>query len=360
MARSGSKPGALGRKTPNKTAPAAKRVEKDETVPTAREPSLKLQQRCLNIFCEAFRPGTDDIAILQEVKGHLYRRDFAAAFGKDEYLRVYASRWSSSRALAYLNVFNGVDRQIDKANSQDGADDGQREPLRVICLGGGAGSELVGLAGCLGARRNGTPPKRTDRLHLDLVDMANWSFVVQQLKQGVMTPPELSKYASQAKKDANIALLEPDALTATFHQIDVLDPELQLHSDLKELLTGADLVTFMFTLNELYSTSIPKTQDLLVRATTAMRPGSHLLVVDSPGSYSTLAIDGTERKYPMHWLLDFTLLGGDGGQGNGKWEKLMTDESRWFRLPDGLEYPIELENMRYQIHLYRRLSDEGG
>ena len=43
-----------------------------------------------------------------------------------------------------------------------------------------------------------------------------------------------------------------------------------------------------------------------------------------------------------------------------KWEKVVDEESKWFRLPPGLRYPIELENMRYQIHLYRRLPDGGG
>jgi 25S rRNA (uracil2843-N3)-methyltransferase len=38
-----------------------------------------------------------------------------------------------------------------------------------------------------------------------------------------------------------------------------------------------------------------------------------------------------------------------------KWEKIHEDESRWFRLASTLQYPIELENMRMQLHLYRRL-----
>lgn len=114
----------------------------------------------------------------------------------------------------------------------------------------------------------------------------------------------------------------------------------------------------MFTLNELYSTSVSKTQRLLFELTVATRPGTLLLVVDSPGSYSTVTINGAEKKYPMQWLLDHTLLEASRKTRvlppGDHWTKVLTDESRWFRLPKGLDYPIELENMRYQIHLYRR------
>lgn len=112
----------------------------------------------------------------------------------------------------------------------------------------------------------------------------------------------------------------------------------------------------MFTLNELYSTSVPKTQRLLKNLTASMREGAYLLVVDSPGSYSTVAINGVEKKYPMQWLLDHTLLGRHPE--TALWEKVLTNESQWFRLPEGLEYPLELENMRYQIHLFRRRSPQ--
>jgi len=83
-----------------------------------------------------------------------------------------------------------------------------------------------------------------------------------------------------------------------------------------------------------------------------------LLVVDSPGSYSETSIGKESKRYPMQWLLNHTLLETSkerGGKGDVKWEKLVSDESRWFRLADDLKYPISLENMRYQVHLYRRL-----
>lgn len=325
---------------------------------SSTEITKNLQQRCLDIFRDTLRPSSDDTDILQEVKAHLYNRDFAAAFGKDEYLRVYASRWSPSRALAYLQIFEGLTNDIlPKESSTEGNDDGS--VVNVVCLGGGAGGELVGLAGWLNASKKDSSSGRMQKLNVTLVDIADWTEVITALHDSIVTPPQLSQYASQAKKDVNKALVERDDIFVSFQQMDVLNSD---EKDLSSLVAQADLVTLMFTLNELYSTSMPLTQHLLSSTLDFMRAGSHLLAVDSPGSYSTVSINGAEKKYPMQWLLNYILLGDprkrDDGR-NVKWEQLMSDDSRWFRLPEGLEYPIELEHMRYQIHLYRRRSDNG-
>ncbi|KAK4692724.1 25S rRNA (uracil2843-N3)-methyltransferase, partial [Lecanoromycetidae sp. Uapishka_2] len=125
----------------------------------------------------------------------------------------------------------------------------------------------------------------------------------------------------------------------------------------------------MFTLNELYATSISATTNLLLSLTMLLDPGALLLVVDSPGSYSTVKIGKSsrpsessgERKYPMQWLLDHTLLEASAvgsskvASGQRQWEKVDGREAEWFRLDGELRYPIELEDMRYQLHLYRRV-----
>ena len=140
---------------------------------------------------------------------------------------------------------------------------------------------------------------------------------------------------------------------------------------LKSLLHHQRVISLMFTLNELFSTSISKTTQLLLRMTDIASPGTILMVVDSPGSYSTLSFvknDSTEtqqqqRQYPMKFLLDHTLL----SVAEGSWEKLVSQDSRWFRKDANhkLHYNVELEggqgfirleDMRFQIHVYRRLS----
>jgi 25S rRNA (uracil2843-N3)-methyltransferase len=349
MVKGGGKAAGRNKKEPH--PPTGPKRPTDGKAASKNTIPLKLQQLCLDLFRDAFHPGPEDHRVLQEIKGYLYSRDFAAAFGKDEYLRVYASRWSPSRALAYVHVFQDIEPYLSK-DSDDVA--------HTVCIGGGAGGELVALSTLSSLEHTGSSgsPKRTI---VTLLDIADWSNVIERLQRTITKPPELSKYASQAKKDANKALLTDDALTVSFKKRDILDSQEQMAEQLSAYCKGATLVTFMFTLNELYSTSMIKTQQLLQQLTDNMTPGSCLLVVDSPGSYSTVSINGAEKKYPMQWLLDYTLLGqstkGEKDQVPPQWEKLTSHDSRWFRLDESLQYPIELEDMRYQIHLYRRLVD---
>ncbi|KAH9826173.1 putative SAM-dependent methyltransferase [Teratosphaeria destructans] len=327
------------------TKPASENAKEETNQPTV---PLGLQQKCLDIFRDALKPDEQDQATVQEVKGHLYNRDFAAAFGKEEYLQVYASRWSPSRALGYLQVFRDVQELVlQDESAKPGA-------FKVLCVGGGAGAEHAALAGWVHHLRESVPVFKVDAR---LLDIASWDSVVTNLQKSITSAPELSKYASAAAKEANIALLSEDALFVTFTKQDALDwPP----SEVVSAVQTVNLVTLMFTLNELYTMSLPKAQALLKTLSSSMQPGSFLLVVDSPGSYSTVSINGAEKKYPMKWLLDLTLLGpltgrGDEEDGQVVWKKVMEDGSRWFRLSEGLRYPIELENMRFQIHVYKKM-----
>ncbi|KAH0345661.1 hypothetical protein KCU81_g4287, partial [Aureobasidium melanogenum] len=365
--------------------PIEKGYQQDNAISTA------LQQSLLNVFRDACNKGSpaEIEHVLQEVKGHLFNRDFATAFGKDEYLEAYAARWSPSRALGYAQIFSDLTPEIaelldqkssdTKASSQDvselseqlktkltleGSADSSK-PLNIVCLGGGAGAEVVGFAGWLKHLRDNTsasdekPHADISKLDIFGIDIAKWDKVMQDLHQGVITPPVLSKYASAAAKAANKAVLPSEVFNVRFKQQDILDTDA---AGVNDLLANSDIVTIMFTLNELYSTSVAKTQRLLYSLTASMRSGSLLLVVDSPGSYSTVTLNDATQKYPMQWLLDHTLLSPKKNAEKGtpaQWKKLVSDESRWFRLPDeDLKYPIDLENMRYQIHLYQRRDEK--
>lgn len=344
----------------SKAKPAPKEKERrtngaEQKVAASNGASLDLQQKCLNIFRDALKPAGDDSEALQEVKKHLFNRDFVQAFGKESYLRAYAGRWSPSRALAYHQVLIDVQDEVLR-DSDRATGDGV---FRAVCIGGGAGAELVSLATWLYvARHSTTTPLRVEKVYATLLDIAAWDPVITELHQAVITPPSLSAYASAAVREANEAMLMKEAYSVEFQRMDALAIT---GSQCQAIVGRADLVTMMFTLNELYSTSVARTQQMLARITASSRPGNHLLVVDSPGSYSTVSINGADKNYPMHWLLDLTLVGSqkqpNGEKATPKWRKLVTDESRWFRLPPGLKYAIELENCRYQIHLYRRTED---
>lgn len=312
-----------------------------------------LQQRILNIFREAFSDVLqgDIKTALQEVKGHLYNRDFAAAFGKDEYLEAYAARWSASRALAYTQIFLDVSDRILAAFGYG--------RLRVASIGGGAGAEITAWAAYWATAYEHTifapdeQPQEDGRLEIQAIDIASWQTVVDKLGAGITTAPMLSKYHSVAARAGNKALLPSELLETTFIQQDVLADSAATFKSLGQ----SQVVTIMFTLNELYSTSVAKTQALLLSLSARLYKGCILLVVDSPGSYSTVNLNGAEKDYPMSWLLDHALLDqAEKAAGQPIWTKLISDNSRWFRLPEGLQYPIELENMRYQIHLYKKVG----
>ena len=372
-----------------------KRPVADDTANTDRTSTAgSVQWRVLGIFKDAFRPRFDSdlAALIQEVKGHLYVRDFYQAFTTEAYQEAYAIRWSASRALAYSTIFDDVrehllpralHRWTEACVSSSGTAigghpivslgpepgsvarmmAGRHPPLTVTCLGGGGGAEAVALAALLGLAHEPCPAdERGDimepYLFVDLVDRADWTHVVQRLKgsitkarHGLISAPLPSK-----------AVLDPRTLengtAITFHQGDVLD---MAPDDLRPLVMKSDMITLMFTLNELYTTSKLKTTNFLLRLGSLVKKDALFLVVDSPGSYSAVQLGSREedaaapRRYPMRWLLDHTLISvARDEHDQPQWTKITTDESRWFRLPDHLQYPIELENTRYQMHLFRR------
>ena len=359
------------------------------------EPSLsnkvpmELQQLLLLLFRNTFAPHFDSRfpAIVQQIKQHLFNRDFNNAFAHQSFREAYAMRWSPNRALAYTHIFCHVLSKYP-LEAGDPERDSQELPLatshaqslstkQIVCIGGGAGAELVALGGYLhmiahsSANLNNIDPEHNSKrsppsFAIKAIDIAAWSTVLKELHSCMTAAPPISDYSSSAAKVANAALISPAACTLDFMQQDVLKMR---NEDLATGFTDAVLVTLMFTLNELYSTSISSTTTLLLSLTMLLAPGALLLVVDSPGSYSTINIGGTSstddggtrRRYPMQWLLDHTLLESaaigtsKNASAERQWEKLETKESEWFRLSTELRYPVSLEDMRYQLHLYRRL-----
>lgn len=348
---------------------------------------IELQQIVLDIFRNSFAPRfeTRFSIIVQQIKQHLFNRDFKSAFGQISFLEVYAMRWSPSRALAYTQIFLDIlsaHRLLHQNLKQDlgglplVAAEGKSAPTeQIVCIGGGAGAELLAVAAylqvigrsCLDLNDpDDTSECSPPSFAVKSIDIADWSTVLEKLHSCMTAAPPISEYSSSAAKAANSALISPAACTLSFMQEDVLNMN---NRDLATVFSEAVLVTLMFTLNELYTSSISSATNLLLSLTMLSKPGTLLLVVDSPGSYSTVKVGktsnvndgGTRRKYPMQWLLDHTLLESaavstsKNASAERQWEKLESRESEWFRLSDELRYPVSLEDMRYQLHLYRRL-----
>lgn len=407
-----SPPGWKGPGFSKKSEPAkSKRAIQDEktnssAVSEAALP-VELQQLLLNIYRDTFPEvlASDTLqALLQEVKKALYERDFTKAFGKEEFLEVYSIRWSPSRTLCYQSILvDLLDHlteifpvcRITPPELENGSAGDDASPVGVTCFGGGA-AEVVAFGGFLrylqdtmlrstgedvltasegldklslqgkgqqnDLNQQSSPehglsnPDRSPGIDLCLVDTAQWQGVVRKLYDSFTTPPPLSTYASSSAKEANEALTASTDFNVIFRQDNVLGMS---GGELVDVAGGRPmLVTLLFTLNELYTSSIGKTTAFLLNLTAAATSGSLLLVVDSPGSYSEATVGTEAKRYPMHWLLDHTLLETQKSRGSEsalKWVKLVSEDSKWFRIPESIRYPIPLENMRYQMHLYRRV-----
>ncbi|KAJ6013480.1 hypothetical protein N7540_008071 [Penicillium herquei] len=353
-------------------------------------------------------PAPLDIkSLIQTLKSHLYQRDFEAAFADadSDLLRAYALRWSASRALGYTGIFKGVlgwMRNGDESSVKPLCKMGENSNTRVVCLGGGAGAEIVALAGAwkdLGLdvdvnslskstaevslsdqkiesaegenQINDTEKTTTEvetqsssgSLSIAAVDIADWSSVVERLSKTVISNDVPFPLTSRHKPPL---LAQSENLDVSFRRADLLALGEQ---ELKDVVLGETvqessslLVTLMFTLNELFSTSMPKATGFLLRLTEILSPGAILLVVDSPGSYSSVKLgknkDGEvqERKYPMKFLLDHALT----SVAEGKWERVHTQDSKWWRREASrLRYEVGegagLEDMRFQLHIYQRI-----
>lgn len=355
---------------------------------------IELLQLLLNVFNRALYSHAEPnlSTRIQQVKQYLFNRDFGNAFGRVEYLEAYAVRWSPSRALAYADILCSIPILAACLSSTmlGGLDDLEQQSLtessgllyvtkgkqakvsRIVCIGAGGGAEIVALGGFLKHLEEESIVQqgvsKIDRIHLDVtaIDIAKWDSIISKLHYGMITAPTLSQYASAEAKATNHPLVDPSTYTVKFVQQDVLNMEF---ADMVATFADVPLVTLMFTLNELYSTSISATTNFLLTLTMLLSPSALLLVVDSPGSYSTVKLgssfdshEGDSKKYPMQWLLDHTLLESaavgsskNASAGGDQWEKVASRKSEWFRLTKGLVYPIDLEDMRYQVHLYRRL-----
>ena len=384
-------------------------AEKPRVPSQSKSVPVELQQLLLNVFNNAFHENYNSklSGLIQRTKQYLFNRDFNNAFGSEELREAYAMRWSPSRALAYLQVFYNLtpltrrllsdcggelgdsgqgavnqpqDALANTQNLAEDAEDLRAKNNRIICIGAGAGAEIVAFGGYLSLLSNRpgfdsqeviNQDKGRDksisphRVEITAIDIADWGSVVDRLQSNITAAPPLSQYASAEAKAANTALLGTNAIVLNFIKQDVLGLAID---QMPAVFADAFLVTLMFTLNELYTNSISATTNLLLALTMLLPTGALLLVVDSPGSYSTVSVGKTSdasgqstKSYPMQWLLDHTLLesaaigSSKTASAEHQWEKLESRDSEWFRLPSELRYPIELEDMRYQMHLYRRL-----
>jgi len=290
---------------------------------------------------------------VQTIKGLLYDKKWLEAFGDEELLDAYAGRWVPSRVLCFRELFAeseelrkviiGSEEVVgeDGEEAEQGESSKTKSKSKIVSLGGGAGTEILAIASLIHGQRlldrqNGE--ESSDR-YPDWVgvDFGPWSGV-------------LEKFSSAFTSLWHLDLPSP------CHQMDLLKSASP--NPLLPLISGdTSLVTLIFTICELMSQSRPGTIRLIRDLTTNLRSGGMLLVADSASDIAEFELGSSGRKWPVYMVLDAMLLGTKDEEGKAQWVKVESEDSRWFRLPEGVadNWPVKLENTRYWYRLYRRV-----
>lgn len=259
---------------------------------------------------------------IQAVKTELFNRNYLKAFDSNEKRSVYVLRWSSARALAYSSLFSSIEPLRDLIWKMNG-------DRKVLCVGGGAASEMVALA-ALYSRARSAYPEPLASLSLSIVDIASWSDVVKAIEMHVR----------------DHWLERKENFSASFLEEDILFPKIQID------YYNYDLVTILFTANELFKEKKLETVNFLQELNNKCKSGTYLLIAESAGSFSHLTVGS--KQFPVQFLIDMVLIG-KPNENNGSWELVEKSDSCWYRVNQSqVQYDIRLENMRFFYRLYKK------
>lgn len=260
---------------------------------------------------------------IQVVKKFLYNREYLQAFDNDDKRFAYAARWTPARSLSYASLFGSLPPLTDLFKDPD-------TKVKALCIGGGASAEVVGLAAVYCRLKECNSASDSD-LTINVVDIADWHNIV-----GHVTKYVKSQWLYDESKFSTNFINE-DILTAS-------SATLQLNS--------LDVITLLFTTNELFAVKRKQTIDLFHLLSQSCKQGALLLIAESAGSYSNITIGS--KQFPVQFLIDMVLVG-KPGQDDGAWEIIEQSDSCWYRIePREISYPLKLENMRYFYRLYRK------
>ncbi|KAG0173745.1 hypothetical protein DFQ30_007030 [Apophysomyces sp. BC1015] len=261
---------------------------------------------------------------LQGIKAGFVQRDYEGIFTDAENLHVYSAAYVPGRALCYYEIF--CRPQLLKILSRT---------TKIYAVGSGSGSELVSIA----AAMTRVPAER-QKVDLMMQDIGEWGSVLQ----------------SYEKVIRELWMVTPEQLNCSYEQGDVLEKSERR----EELIASADLITFMFVMNELFVKKMAA-MALIQSLVKSMKRGAHLLasiflcllakakrlrllqVVESAGSFSHLQVGN--RTYMVYMLLDALK----------DLECVIAEDTRWYRYPEHMKYPVDIQNMRYFIRLYKKL-----
>ncbi|KAJ3163660.1 hypothetical protein HDU86_000247 [Geranomyces michiganensis] len=280
------------------------------------------EQHLLDLILAAFKDDTltadEKAERLRTIKSLFFNREYNAIFTNQDLLPVYASEYIPGRALCYRRMFM-TNRYLRGVLRSGG---------RVVSLGAGNGSELLGVAAAMaGMERLDSPPPAVDaHVTMHIQDLSQYANVLQALEGAVR-----ARYA-----------VSPERLTVETSTSDLLAPTPSQLESLTKTFATATLTTAFFVLNELLATNKSAFVRFITLLLRSMAPGALFLVVDSAGSFSECAVGS--QNYMVYHLLD-----------NVKdLEILASEDAVWYRVPANLAYPTKIQNMRHFVRLYKK------
>jgi 25S rRNA (uracil2843-N3)-methyltransferase len=312
---------------------------KDSAKDAPDDETLAKEEEILSLLTTLNEPIiNDDLpATLQAIKGALFLRDYATAFGRPvcfsyhstrastdltmrtkEYLRAYCARWVPGRALAYRDLLGSSDAMAALAQRRSL----RQHPFNVMCVGGGAGSELLALASVAKDLELETA------INVTAVDSADWTVIVDEMRSSIKEDWELDE----------------ETFKLSFAHDDILE------SFAKHDFASINLITSLFTTNELFSASRPKTLAFLSHLSDTCQSGTLLMIAESAGSYSEISVG--DKKYPLDLVLDQHLAG------KGKaWRVVDKEQSRWYRISEETKahYRLQMENTHMLVRVYEKI-----
>lgn len=291
---------------------------------------------------------------IQQVKTDLFNREYLKAWDSDEKREAYAIRWSSSRALAYgcllaeqRDIRNCLfEKQHDYVEDEDEDEDKSNNTINqhvknILCIGAGAGGEVIGLSSMISKflqKQEISELRANERFFkVHAVDIANWGNIIN----------DIDTYVNDNWIKPNNINTAVNKVELKFDNKDVLKMS---HEELN--LKNLNLITSMFTTNELISESKLETIKFLKTLSTYCSKNCLFLIVESAGSYSNVSIGS--KQFPVFFLIDMILCGKRGDESSGAWEIVDENDSIWYRVNKDIDYILKLENMRFFYRLYRK------
>ncbi|KAJ3281546.1 hypothetical protein HDU76_008902, partial [Blyttiomyces sp. JEL0837] len=327
---------------------------------------------------------------LRKIKDLFLKRDYLGIFKDNELLSVYVAEYSPSRALCYWDMFTSSETLRDILSTKGSV---------IYSIGAGSGGELVGIAAALiglpaidmSKRKNKRVPVTKDgskeswllesklsqvslrdgdngiveatsnngeedgdeaELTLHLQDIADYSNILNTLESTIRETYSVDTPPQQESNTTTTTTLLPKSRLKITHTMpqDVLSKSTDDINQVTDKIKQSNLITAMFLTNELLSSSKKEFVELIKLLVMNMKRGACLLVVDSAGSFSEVTVgndnqggtgggdSGTGaggRKYMVYNLLDAI----------GAFEIVESSDSKWYRFPEGLSYPLKLNNM---------------